>query len=86
MRGDESMEFLGPDESILPMLGKSSWTDAEEALRDALGMEKIVTGSIKTLVIILEFKEATLILVSYSYTRLMSALRLALMTIKQQIG
>jgi hypothetical protein len=53
MRGDESMDLLGDQGSILPILGKTSWDDGEDALRDALEMEKIVTGSIKSLVSLL---------------------------------
>ena len=48
-RGDTETDFLGPD-PILPSLGKNTWVDAEEALRDALHMEKMVTGSIKAII------------------------------------
>merc|ERR1711973_295505 len=33
-----------------PIKNKSSWTDAEEALRDALEMEKVVTGAMKAMI------------------------------------
>ena len=32
-RGDASNSFLEGDDTLLPILGKSSWLDAEEALR-----------------------------------------------------
>lgn len=48
-RGDEEINLLGSD-PILPILGKNTWADGEEALRDALEMEKIVSGSIKKLI------------------------------------
>ena len=51
MRGDAAVaDLLGDGDALLPILGKSTWLDAEEALRDALAMEKLVTGSIKRLV------------------------------------
>ena len=53
MRGDSFSDFLG-NEDVVPLLGKSTWMDGEEALRDALTMEKMVTGSIKRLVDVCE--------------------------------
>ncbi len=49
MRGDTDTDFLGRG-AINPILGKVKWSDGEEALRDALDMEKSVTASIKALV------------------------------------
>ncbi len=50
MRGDSEPDFLGPG-AVSPILGKVHWSGgAEEALRDALEMEKAVTASIKSLV------------------------------------
>ena len=48
-RGDSESDFLGSD-PIVPILGKHTWLDGEEALRDALLMEKTVTGSIKKII------------------------------------
>lgn len=48
-RGDADTDFLGSD-PIVPILGKTTWADGEEALRDALHMEKKVTGSIKKII------------------------------------
>ena len=55
-RGDTSNDFLGGEagDELLPILGKASWTDAEEALRDALTMEKMVTGYIKGIIDVCE--------------------------------
>ena len=40
MRGDSEPDFLGPG-AVSPILGKVHWSGgAEEALRDALEMEK----------------------------------------------
>ena len=47
MRGDVDNDFLGGGDVLAPILGKTAWLDAEDALRDALAMEKLVTGSIK---------------------------------------
>ena len=50
MRGDALSDFLVAGSDMLPLLGKVTWEDGEEALRDALNMEKLVTGSIKQIV------------------------------------
>nr|ACO14799.1 Ferritin subunit precursor [Caligus clemensi] len=47
-RGDNSLELINTD--IKPIMEKYSWTDGLEALRDALAMEKKVSGSIKKIV------------------------------------
>ncbi len=52
MRGDAETSASGL--SFSPMLDKRTWADAEEALRDALDMEKKVSGSIKKLVDVCE--------------------------------
>lgn len=57
MRGDDDTNFLDSGD-ILPLLGKSRWEDGEDALRDALAMEKMVTGSIKKLVDVCEADES----------------------------
>lgn len=47
LRGDADKDVLGRGldaAPLLPVLGKHSWADAEAALRDALHMEKTVTG------------------------------------------
>jgi len=55
MRGNNDIDFFGGGESELkPVNDKYSWRDGEEALRDALDMEKSVTRSIKKLVDICE--------------------------------
>jgi bacterioferritin (cytochrome b1) len=35
---------------LTPLLDKTTWENGEEALRDALKMEKIVTSSIKKII------------------------------------
>ena len=35
---------------LLPIMDKYSWGDAEEALRDALKMEKFITKEIKSII------------------------------------
>ena len=47
MRGNLDSDFFS---SIHPVLGKTSWQDGEEALRDALEMEKKVSMQIKKLI------------------------------------
>ena len=48
MRGDEQMD-IGID-SLAPILGKDTWTDGNEALRDALDMEKAVSRAVQELI------------------------------------
>merc|ERR1712156_569910 len=48
LRGDEKMD-IGIN-NLAPILGKSSWADGTEALRDALTMEKQVSIAIKGLI------------------------------------
>lgn len=47
MRGDNDNDFYS---ELFPILDKYSWTDGEDALKDALKMEKAVTGAIKKLI------------------------------------
>jgi len=47
MRGDNDNDFYA---ELSPVFNKYSWSDGEEALKDALAMEKKVTGEIKLLV------------------------------------
>ena len=48
MRGDAETNIVeGP---INPIFGKNSWSDGEEALRDALSMEKAVSASMKQMI------------------------------------
>jgi len=47
MRGNLDEDFFS---SLKPIKNKSSWADAEEALRDALEMEKVVTGAMKAMI------------------------------------
>jgi len=51
MRGHKEEDFFT---GLKPIKGKASWTDAEEALRDALEMEKTVTAAIKRLIDVCE--------------------------------
>ena len=48
LRGDEKMD-IGIN-NLAPILGKSSWADGTEALRDALSMEKQVSIAIKDMI------------------------------------
>lgn len=49
MRGYEDNDFFGA-EPVRPRLSKSNWTSVSEALRDALDMEKAVSGSMKRMI------------------------------------
>jgi len=51
MRGHIEEDFFT---GLKPELGKASWENAEEALRDALDMEKKVTSAIKKLIDVCE--------------------------------
>jgi len=51
MRGNKDEDFFT---GLKPIKGKASWTDAEEALRDALEMEKTVTAAIKRMIDVCE--------------------------------
>ena len=42
--------FHDPRGDLLPIMDKYTWGDAEEALRDALKMEKFVTKEIKSII------------------------------------
>lgn len=50
MRGDTQDSGIVGDEVLKPVLKKYEWTNMEEALRDALKMEKYVTGAVKGLI------------------------------------
>ena len=47
--GDTTSDFL-EDGKIEPILRKYIWSDGSEALRDALKMEKHVSGNIKNMI------------------------------------
>ena len=49
MRGDEQVD-IGID-SLRPILDKDTWTDGDEALRDALDMEKAVSRAVRELIV-----------------------------------
>ena len=49
MRGDEQVD-IGID-SLGPILDKDTWTDGDEALRDALDMEKAVSRAVRELIV-----------------------------------
>ncbi|XP_023345228.1 ferritin, lower subunit [Eurytemora carolleeae] len=49
MRGHHDNDFFG-DAPIKPILGKNTWENVSEALRDALAMEKAVSGSMKRMI------------------------------------
>ena len=50
MRGGDKTSNFFEDGKIEPILGKSSWLDGAEALRDALAMEKRVSSNIRTMI------------------------------------
>ena len=47
--GDTTNDFL-VNGKLEPILNKYVWSDGSEALRDALGMEKLVSGNIKNII------------------------------------
>merc|ERR1712198_517758 len=49
LRGSQENDFLGGN-PIKPILGKNTWDSVSEALRDALKMEKAVSGSMKQMI------------------------------------
>ena len=49
MRGDAETNFVG-SAPITPILNKNEWSSGEEALRDALAMEKTVSTSVRGMI------------------------------------